>query len=134
MEEGKKKYSKKLDVVVRVVHLRCSLCQRVQENLISSSGDQVISKADDSPVTVADQSVQAVVSWVLAQSFGSDNVSIVAEEDLQTLSRPDSRLDMVLLVEMKNLRLPRFLRLSVDATQLVALKEDIGYLTLLMAH
>ncbi|KAK6946764.1 Inositol monophosphatase-like [Dillenia turbinata] len=89
MEEGKK-YSKELDVAVRVVHLCCSLCRGVQENLLSSSGDQVISKADDSPVTVADWSVQAVVSWVLAQSFGSDNVSIVAEEDVQTLSRPDS--------------------------------------------
>ncbi|KAI0494956.1 hypothetical protein KFK09_025102 [Dendrobium nobile] len=30
--------------------------------------------------------VQATVSWVLSQCFGSENVSIVAEEDTQTLS------------------------------------------------
>lgn len=47
------KYSKELDVAVRVVHMACSLCQRVQEGLVSTSSDQVKSKDDDSPVTVA---------------------------------------------------------------------------------
>lgn len=46
-------YSKELDVAVRVVHMACSLCQRVQEGLASTSSDQVKSKDDDSPVTVA---------------------------------------------------------------------------------
>ena len=34
MEEN---YAKALDVAVRVMHIACSLCQRVQEKLISSS-------------------------------------------------------------------------------------------------
>ena len=47
------KYYEELGVAVRVVHLACSLCQRVQEGLVSMSSDQVKSKDDDSPVTVA---------------------------------------------------------------------------------
>lgn len=47
------KYSEELGVAVRVVHMACSLCQRVQEGLVSTSSDQVKSKDDDSPVTVA---------------------------------------------------------------------------------
>lgn len=34
--------------------------------------------------------MQATVSWILAEVFGSQNVSIVAEEEIQTLSKPDS--------------------------------------------
>ncbi|KAL5736239.1 hypothetical protein ACOSP7_030709 [Xanthoceras sorbifolium] len=89
MEEDK--YCKELDVAVRVVHLACSLCQRVQEKLVSTtSGGYVKSKDDDSPVTVADWSVQATVSLVLSKTFGGENVSIIAEEDVQTLSKADS--------------------------------------------
>lgn len=51
MEGGR--YSKELDVAVRVVHLACSLCQKVQEGLATTNSDQVKSKDDDSPVTVA---------------------------------------------------------------------------------
>lgn len=80
-------FSKELDVAVRVVHLACALCQRLQHSLLST---QVKSKDDDSLVTVADYSVQAVVSWALSQSFGGQNVSIVAEEDAHTLSKSDS--------------------------------------------
>lgn len=34
--------------------------------------------------------MQATVSWILSQFFGSQNVSIIAEEDVQTLSQADS--------------------------------------------
>ncbi|XP_057473462.1 PAP-specific phosphatase HAL2-like [Actinidia eriantha] len=90
-------YSKELDVAVRVVHLACSLCMKVQEGLVSKSSDHVKAKDDDSPVTVADWSVQATVSWILSEYFGSQNVSIVAEEDVETLSNADSAglLDVV---------------------------------------
>ncbi|KAK6932504.1 Inositol monophosphatase-like [Dillenia turbinata] len=84
------KYSKELDVAVRAVQMACSLCQRVQESIISKTSDVVQSKEDNSPVTVADWSVQATVSWLLSESFGSENVSIVAEEDVQTLTKADS--------------------------------------------
>ncbi|BBH00837.1 HAL2-like protein, partial [Prunus dulcis] len=80
-------YSQELDVAVRTVQLACSLCQRVQNSLISKTSDGVQSKDDNSPVTVADWSVQATVSCILSESFGSSNVSIVAEEDIQNLSK-----------------------------------------------
>ncbi|XP_017249782.1 PAP-specific phosphatase HAL2-like isoform X2 [Daucus carota subsp. sativus] len=37
-----------------------------------------------------DWSVQATVSWMLCEYFGSESVSIIAEEDVQALSEPDS--------------------------------------------
>ncbi|KAJ8754690.1 hypothetical protein K2173_010781 [Erythroxylum novogranatense] len=83
-------YDKELEVAVRVVHLACSLCQRVQETLVYRRADQVMSKEDDSPVTIADWSVQATVCWILSDSFKDQKVSIVAEEDVQTLSKADS--------------------------------------------
>lgn len=46
-------YSKELNVAVRVVHMACSLCEKVQKQLISTNSDQVMSKDDDSLVTVA---------------------------------------------------------------------------------
>lgn len=90
-------YSRELDVAVRVVHLACSLCKRVQEGLVTNGNDQVHSKDDDSPVTVADWSVQAIVCYSLSQCFGTNNVSIIAEEDVETLFNPDSSslLDIV---------------------------------------
>ncbi|TQD69356.1 hypothetical protein C1H46_045111 [Malus baccata] len=48
-------YSQELDVAVRAVQLACSLCQRVQNSLISKNSDGVQSKDDNSPVTVAGQ-------------------------------------------------------------------------------
>ncbi|CAA7405702.1 unnamed protein product [Spirodela intermedia] len=78
-------YSKELDVAVRVVQMACSLCQGVQEALLGRGADQVKAKEDDSPVTVADWSVQAAVSWLLAESFPGERVSIVAEEDVRSL-------------------------------------------------
>ncbi|XP_068668572.1 3',5'-bisphosphate nucleotidase AHL [Aristolochia californica] len=83
-------YSRELDVAIRVVQMACSLCQTVQDRLLSKTHDQVKSKDDNSPVTVADWSVQATVSWVLSEYFGPKNVAIIAEEDVQTLSKSDS--------------------------------------------
>jgi 3'(2'), 5'-bisphosphate nucleotidase len=55
---GENNYAKELDVAVRVVHMACSLCRRVQEGLVSStSNDHVKSKDDDSLVTVAGNSI-----------------------------------------------------------------------------
>lgn len=88
MEAGN--YAEELGVAVRVVQMACSLCQGVQDGLVGMRREQIESKDDNSPVTVADWGVQAIVSWVLSQYFGSENVSIVAEEDTKTLSRKDS--------------------------------------------
>ncbi|KAJ4845236.1 hypothetical protein Tsubulata_003840 [Turnera subulata] len=87
---GDERYAKELDVAVRVVHLACSLCRRVQKRLITNGSDHVSSKDDDSPVTVADWSVQAIVSWVLSDNFRDQKLSIVAEEDTQSLSTTES--------------------------------------------
>ncbi|KAJ9562832.1 hypothetical protein OSB04_007992 [Centaurea solstitialis] len=90
------KYSKELEVGVRVVQLACCLCQKVQKgsdqkgSSFGPNPDHVVSKDDDSPVTVADWSVQATISWILSETFGRENVSIVAEEDAQTLSDPNA--------------------------------------------
>lgn len=83
-------YSQELEVAVKAVHMACLLCRRVQESLIFQRNVHVQSKDDDSPVTVADWSVQATVSWVLSEAFGSENVSIVAEEDVEALSKTNS--------------------------------------------
>ncbi|WOL03456.1 PAP-specific phosphatase HAL2-like [Canna indica] len=91
MEEASAgKYARELDVAVRVVQMACSLCQRVQSGLLGRSREQIRSKDDDSPVTVADWGVQAVVSWLLSECSGSENASIVAEEDADALSRRDA--------------------------------------------
>lgn len=84
------KFAKELDVGVKVVQMASSLCKTVQKGLVSGSFNQVKSKNDDSPVTVADWSVQATVSWMLCKYFGRQSVSIIAEEDVQALSEPDS--------------------------------------------
>lgn len=44
------KYARELEVAVRVVHVACALCGRVQERLLAKD---IVSKDDDSPVTVA---------------------------------------------------------------------------------
>ncbi|XVF04124.1 hypothetical protein REPUB_Repub05bG0055000 [Reevesia pubescens] len=38
----------------------------------------------------SDWSVQATISWILSESFGGRNVSILAEEDVQSLSTADA--------------------------------------------
>lgn len=50
---GPDKYAKELDVAVKAVQMACSLCQKVQESLISKTNSQIHSKDDNSPVTVA---------------------------------------------------------------------------------
>ncbi|KAL3508630.1 hypothetical protein ACH5RR_028031 [Cinchona calisaya] len=105
-------YSLELNVAVRVVHMACLLCRSVQKGLLSTSTfDQFKSKDDNSPVTVADWSVQATVSWVLSETFGSQNISIVAEEDVQTLSKPESAGLLAMVVSTVNeclSKAPRF--------------------------
>ncbi|KAL7592891.1 hypothetical protein Lser_V15G35232 [Lactuca serriola] len=105
------KYAKELEVGVRVVQLACCLCQKVQKGSIGPTPDQVFSKDDDSPVTVADWSVQAMISWILSESFGKQNVSIVAEEDTQALSDSNSTSLLASVVATVNESLamaPRF--------------------------
>lgn len=64
------RYSKELDVAVRAVQLACFLCQRVQESIISKSGDEILSKDDHSPVTVAGNPLTLFRSDFALGSFG----------------------------------------------------------------
>ncbi|XP_061363054.1 PAP-specific phosphatase HAL2-like [Gastrolobium bilobum] len=112
-------YSKELDVAVRAVQMACSLCQRVQDTLISNTrtNHQVHSKDDNSPVTVADWSVQAIVSWILSECLGSENISIVAEEDVQTLSKDNASGLLEAVVETVNECLAEAPRFGVQKPQ-----------------
>ena len=60
----REKYAKELEVAVRVVHVACALCGRVQDRLLSENNDHVMSKDDDSPVTVA-----GILHWNLTFEF-----------------------------------------------------------------
>ncbi|XP_039001584.1 PAP-specific phosphatase HAL2-like [Hibiscus syriacus] len=102
MTEENDKYDKELDLAVRIVHLACSLCQKVQQSLVSAASRQVLAKDDDSPVTVADWSVQATVSWLLSEFLEGQCVSIVAEEDVQTLSKTDAASLLAAVVNTVN--------------------------------
>uniref|UniRef100_A0A0E0CST2 3'(2'),5'-bisphosphate nucleotidase n=1 Tax=Oryza meridionalis TaxID=40149 RepID=A0A0E0CST2_9ORYZ len=88
---GGRDYAREMEVAVRVVQAACTLCQRVQSSLLlpASASGSVYSKLDRSPVTVADWGVQAIVSWLLSDCFQDENISIVAEEDDETLSSSD---------------------------------------------
>lgn len=100
MGQKDEKYGKEMEVAVKAVHVACLLCQKVQNNLIFN--DDVQAKDDNSPVTIADWSVQATVSWILSQAFGPQNVSIVAEEDTEALSKADATTLLSSVVETVN--------------------------------
>ncbi|CAL0312035.1 unnamed protein product [Lupinus luteus] len=98
MEEDKKMlsesedYSKELDVAVRAMQMACFLYQKVQDTLVSKSrcNDQVEFKDENSLLTIAGWSVQAIVSWILSQCLGSENISILAKGDVQTLCKSNA--------------------------------------------
>ncbi|KAL3690421.1 hypothetical protein R1sor_016730 [Riccia sorocarpa] len=83
-------YKDDLAVAIRAVNLASQLCQAVQRNLLSK---ETQSKADKSPVTVADYGSQALVSWVLQRESPVDRAagsfSMVAEEDSEDLRTED---------------------------------------------
>uniref|UniRef100_J3LI49 3'(2'),5'-bisphosphate nucleotidase n=2 Tax=Oryza brachyantha TaxID=4533 RepID=J3LI49_ORYBR len=93
-----------MEVAVRVVQAACTLCQRVQGSLLhpASGAGGVHSKLDRSPVTVADWGVQAIVSWLLSDCFQDENISIVAEEDDETLSSRDGAAFLEYVVDAVN--------------------------------
>ncbi|KAJ3679444.1 hypothetical protein LUZ60_017455 [Juncus effusus] len=78
-----------LKVAVRAVQMACSLCQRVQEELLQNQRLKV-DKDDLSPVTVADWAVQATISYILTETFGPQTTQIMAEEDETALTNQTS--------------------------------------------
>ncbi|XP_024392654.1 3',5'-bisphosphate nucleotidase AHL isoform X2 [Physcomitrium patens] len=86
------KYGREMAAAIQAVQLACMLSQRVQERLLRKE-EKAGSKKDKSLITVADWGVQAVVSWVLSQSFQGEAIPMVAEEDTKGL-RGQSGIDM----------------------------------------
>ncbi|XP_060191838.1 putative PAP-specific phosphatase, mitochondrial isoform X1 [Lycium barbarum] len=74
----KAKYFKELEAAVDVVERACRLCIDVK-SLLFSNDDRIIEKNDQTPVTIADFGVQALVSLEMNRLFPS--IPLVAEED-----------------------------------------------------
>ncbi|KAJ8434130.1 hypothetical protein Cgig2_024248 [Carnegiea gigantea] len=74
----KAKYYRELEAAVDVVHRACHICVDVQKSLFSDDG-RVLEKNDSTPVTIADFSVQALISLELGKLFPL--IPLVAEED-----------------------------------------------------
>ena len=73
------RYSSEAKFALKSVRTAAELCRQIQVEMVSPA----ITKADRSPVTVADFASQALVGKMLMQTFRRDR--LVAEEDSQTL-------------------------------------------------
>nr|XP_043624200.1 putative PAP-specific phosphatase, mitochondrial [Erigeron canadensis] len=72
------KYSNELRAAVDAVDRACRLCVDVKRSLFTSDG-KILEKIDQTPVTIADFGVQALISLELGKQFPS--IPLVAEED-----------------------------------------------------
>ncbi|RRT66822.1 hypothetical protein B296_00031878 [Ensete ventricosum] len=89
VEEGER--SRELDVAVRVVQMACSLCQRVQSGLVGRHREQITSKDDDSPVTVAGSFYILCFFLPLLGLYGGADASDLAEEAVPKRERRSAR-------------------------------------------
>ncbi|XP_010547671.1 PREDICTED: SAL2 phosphatase-like isoform X2 [Tarenaya hassleriana] len=71
-------YEKELAAAKKAVSLAARLCQKLQRSLSQSD---ILTKPDNSPVTVADFGSQVVVTLVLQKELQPEPLSLVAEED-----------------------------------------------------
>ncbi|XP_065878276.1 putative 3'(2'),5'-bisphosphate nucleotidase, mitochondrial [Euphorbia lathyris] len=90
----KAKYHRELEAAIDAVERACSLCVDVQRSLFATEG-RVLEKNDETPVTVADFGVQALISLELSKSFPS--IPLVAEEDSGYI-RANNLVDAVVTV------------------------------------
>ncbi|PSS10298.1 PAP-specific phosphatase precursor [Actinidia chinensis var. chinensis] len=72
------RYHRELRAAVDAVERACRLCVDVNKSLLSNDG-RILEKNDQTPVTVADFGVQALISLELSKLFPS--IPLVAEED-----------------------------------------------------
>lgn len=72
------KYNRELRAAVDAVERACRLCVDVKRSLFTSDG-RILEKNDQTPVTIADFGVQALISLELGRLFPS--IPLVAEED-----------------------------------------------------
>ncbi|WOL04079.1 hypothetical protein Cni_G12800 [Canna indica] len=92
-------YDKELAAAKKAASLAARLCQKVQKALLTSD---VQSKADKSPVTVADYGSQAIVSLVLRKELPSESFSLVAEEDSADLRKDEAQETLKRITELVN--------------------------------
>ncbi|XP_048230086.1 putative PAP-specific phosphatase, mitochondrial isoform X2 [Ricinus communis] len=85
------KYHRELEAAIKVVERACRLCVDVKRSLFSSEG-RIVEKNDQTPVTIADFGVQALVSLELGKVFPS--IPLVAEED-SSFVRSNNLVDSV---------------------------------------
>ena len=76
-------YRIEAEFALQAVSAAAELCHRIQGDMVSV----VMSKSDNSPVTVADFASQAVVARMLQETFPGD--TLVAEEDSTALQEAD---------------------------------------------
>ncbi|KAJ6807247.1 SAL1 phosphatase-like isoform X1 [Iris pallida] len=108
-------YEKELAAAKKAASLAARLCQTVQKALLQSD---VQSKADRSPVTVADYGSQALVSLVLKTELSSESFSLVAEEDSGDLRKDGSQETLRRITKLVNDTL------SSDGTYNISLSEE----------
>uniref|UniRef100_A0A804RDE3 3'(2'),5'-bisphosphate nucleotidase n=1 Tax=Zea mays TaxID=4577 RepID=A0A804RDE3_MAIZE len=84
-------YAAELAAAKKAVALAARLCQRVQRSILHSD---IQSKADKTPVTVADYGSQVLVCLVLKKELPSHSFSIIAEEDSKDL-REDGAQEII---------------------------------------
>uniref|UniRef100_A0A0D9XXI7 3'(2'),5'-bisphosphate nucleotidase n=1 Tax=Leersia perrieri TaxID=77586 RepID=A0A0D9XXI7_9ORYZ len=93
-------YAAELAAAKKAVALAARLCQAVQKDIVQSG---VQSKADKSPVTVADYGSQILVSLVLKmESPVSSTFSLVAEEDSEELRKEGAEEILENITELVN--------------------------------
>lgn len=87
------KYTHERQVAIEAVQKACKIAQLVYESLVSQ---EVVTKNDKSPVTIADFSVQAVINTEIKKVFPDD--PIVAEEHSRDLQNGDIKAKVVRIV------------------------------------
>nr|CAB3458312.1 unnamed protein product [Digitaria exilis] len=89
-------HHRELAAAVATVERACRLCVDVKRSLFSG-GKSILEKNDQTPVTIADFGVQALVSLELQRLFPS--IPLVAEEDSASLRSPEADDNNNVLVE-----------------------------------
>ncbi|PKU60234.1 SAL1 phosphatase isoform X1 [Dendrobium catenatum] len=92
-------YEVELAAAKKAASLAAHLCQKVQKSILQSD---VQSKADRSPVTVADYGSQALVSLVLRMELPSKSFSLVAEEDSGDLRKDGAQETLKRITKLVN--------------------------------
>lgn len=109
-------YAKELRNACDAVRLASRLCKEVQQQL---THHEKVDKQDDSPVTVADYGAQVLVAWSLSRADPSTRLSMVAEEDSNSLRSPADRPMLERITQLVNSVIA-----TVDPTADVLSPED----------